>query len=194
MVTSPGTQRQVDTPHGAIRYTLLRKRVKRLNLRIDRSGSVVLTVPWHCTTQRAEEFLISKSGWVTAHLARLERETVADLPPEPPRAICQDILRQAVNRVYPLVELLGVAMPELKVRRMRSQWGNCHWNQGYITLNLALARCPEELRDYVALHELVHFLHHDHGTGFYARMDALMPDWRMRRQQLRGYGGALEHP
>lgn len=55
---------------------------------------------------------------------------------------------------------------------MRSQWGNCHYQQGYITLNTALARCPEPLRDYVALHELVHFLHHDHGTGFYAAMDA----------------------
>ena len=51
---------------------------------------------------------------------------------------------------------------------------------------------PEELRDYVALHELVHFLHHDHGPGFYARMDALMADWRRRRKALKSYSGALE--
>lgn len=63
-------------------------------------------------------------------------------------------------------------LPQVKLRKMRSQWGNCHYQQGYITLNTALARCPEPLRDYVALHELVHFLHHDHGTGFYAAMDA----------------------
>ena len=68
---------------------------------------------------------------------------------------------------------------------MKSQWGNCHWAQGYITLNAALARCPEELRDYVALHELIH------GPGFHGRMDALMPDWRRRRQQLKGYASLL---
>ena len=102
------------------------------------------------------------------------------------------LLREALERVYPLAASLGVAFPELKLRKLKSQWGNCHWAQGYITLNTALARCPEELRDYVALHELVHFLHHDHGPGFYARMDALMPDWRRRRKTLKGYSGALE--
>ena len=33
---------------------------------------------------------------------------------------------------------------------------------------------------------------HDHGPGFYARMDALMPDWRRRRKALKCYSGALE--
>ena len=43
----------------------------------------------------------------------------------------------------------------------------------------------------MALHELIHFLHHDHGPGFCGRMDALMPDWRRRRQQLKGYASLL---
>ena len=101
------------------------------------------------------------------------------------------LLEEAVDRVYPLVAGTGVSRPEVKLRKMRSQWGNCHWRQGYITLNTALARCPETLRDYVALHELVHFLHHDHGPGFYAAMDARMPDWRDRRQTLKQYAQAL---
>ena len=50
---------------------------------------------------------------------------------------------------------------------------------------------PEELMDYVTLHELVHFVHPDHGPGFYGLMDRLMPDWRQRRKELRRYGGAL---
>ena len=101
------------------------------------------------------------------------------------------LLGEAVLRVYPLVAGGGVLMPQIKLRKMKSQWGNCHYRQGYITLNTALARCPEFLRDYVALHELVHFLHHDHGPGFYAAMDARMPDWRKRRQDLKRYARAL---
>ena len=111
--------------------------------------------------------------------------------PEPDRAACARLLGEAVVRVYPLVAPDGVPLPQVKLRKMRSQWGNCHYQQGYITLNTALARCPEPLRDYVALHELVHFLHHDHGTGFYAAMDARMPDWRARRQELKGYAQAI---
>ena len=99
------------------------------------------------------------------------------------RAKCRWII-QALERQW-------APGPELRLRRMKSQWGNCHWRQGYITLNTALARCPETLRDYVALHELVHFVHPDHGPGFYGLMDRLMPDWRQRRKELRRYGGAL---
>lgn len=184
--------RLVDTPFGPLTYTLVKKRVKNLNLRVERNLTVVLSVPLRCSTRRADEFIREKALWLTENLRRLEGVRQMELPPEPSRLLCQELLEQAMDRVYPLVAPLGVEKPALKLRRMRSQWGNCHWAQGYITLNTALARCPEALRDYVALHELVHFLHHDHGSGFYARMDALMPDWQRRRRALRQYAGALE--
>ena len=96
-------------------------------------------------------------------------------------------LSAALERVYPLVESYGVPKPTLRLRKMKSQWGNCHYRQGYITLNTALASCPEGLRDYVALHELVHFLHPNHGPNFYNTMDMLMPDWKERRRGLKNY-------
>ena len=185
-----GQQRTVDTPGGPITYRLVRKRVKNLNLRIGGEGTVTLSVPYACPGSRADQMVEEKWRWITENLAR--RAEAPQLPPLPPREECRALLAQAVVRVYPLAAPLGVAMPELKLRAMRSQWGNCHWRQGYITLNTALARCPEHLRDYVALHELVHFLHHDHGPGFYAVMDGLMPDWRARRKELKTYGAALE--
>lgn len=193
MVTAQGAGqlRLVDTPAGPLTYVLQKKRVKNLNLRIRADQTVVLSVPQRCSGERADSFVREKSGWIVQSLARMQQAQQEALPPEPTRNECREMLLRAVVRVWPLVEPLGVAMPELKLRRMRSQWGNCHWQQGYITLNVALARCPEELQDYVALHELVHFLHHDHSAQFHGVMDRLMPDWRERRQQLRHYGAAL---
>lgn len=185
-----GQFRMVDTPCGPITYELVRKRVKNLNLRLT-AGRVRLSIPNRCSLREADRLIWEKSAWIAAGLRRLEEERAVPLPPLPPRKECEALLRRSLERVYPLVAPLGVAVPELKLRAMRSQWGNCHWAQGYITLNTALARCPEELRDYVALHELVHFLHRGHGPDFYARMDALMPDWRERRKALGRCGGAL---
>lgn len=182
--------RLVDSPAGPIRYILRRKPVKNLNLSVGREGVVILSVPLRYPIRQAESFLCDKSGWIVRTLARLEQSRAQPLP-KPDGETCALLLEQALERVYPLVELMGVAFPRLKVRVLKSQWGNCHWAQGYITLNSALAQCPAHLRDYVALHELVHFLHHDHGPGFYAVMDALMPDWRGRRKELKGYAAAL---
>ena len=181
--------RITDTPAGPISYLLTRKRVKNLNLRV-RNGQVSLSMPLGCPAEEADAMVRAKCRWI---IQALERQWAPgpELPPEPARRECLRLLGEALDRVYPLVQPLGVAWPELRLRRRQSQWGNCHWRQGYITLNTALARCPETLRDYVALHELVHFLHHDHGSSFYAAMDARMPDWRARRQKLKGYARAI---
>lgn len=182
--------RRVETPDGPITYTLSRKAVKNLNLRVGGDGSVSVSIPLRCPAERADVFLREKSAWIVRALERRGADLAEPLP-VPPADVCARRLEAALERMYPLVRPLGVLRPALKIRQLKSQWGNCHWARGYITLNAALARCPEELRDYVALHELVHFLHHDHGPGFYARMDALMPDWRERRAELKRYGSAL---
>lgn len=181
--------RSIWTDHGQIIYVLTRKKIKNLNLRISAEGEVSLSVPLRCTNAQADAFVSAKSGWITVRLAELAQRE--ELLPELDRRECYTLLKQALDRVYPLIEDHGVERPALKIRRMRSQWGNCHWMQGYITLNTALHRCPEYLRDYVALHELVHFLHHDHGPGFYAVMDILMPDWKQRRKELKRFSWAL---
>ena len=137
--------RLVATPEGPITYRLVKKRVKNLNLRLDRTGEVVLSVPLRCPAERADAFVIEKSGWIVGH--RPKPEEAPPLLPEPDRRECARLLGEAVLRVYPLVAGSGVPMPQIKLRKMKSQWGNCHYRQGYITLNTALARCPECLSD-----------------------------------------------
>ena len=183
--------RTVLTQWGEITYTLTKKRIKNLNLRMDADGTVALSVPLHCSIQAADEFVIRKSEWIVAHRKKKAEYPVQELLPELNREACFALLEQSLELMYPLVAVYGVRKPVLKIRKMRTQWGNCHWMQGYITLNTALHRCPEYLRDYVALHELVHFLHHDHGAGFYGAMDTLMPEWRENRRALKYYAVAI---
>lgn len=184
-------RRTVHTPNGALDYMLERKRVKNLNLRLRADGTVYLSVPVRCTLQQADAFVCMKSGWIAAHVERMLKRNRTSLLPELDREGCAAMFREDLEQVLPLVSSFGVSRPVIKVRKMKSQWGNCHWAQGYITLNLALHRCPEHLRRYVVLHELVHFLHHDHGSGFYAVMDKLMPEWKNYRRELKDYAAAI---
>lgn len=182
--------RTVQTADGAICYTLHRKSMKHLYLRVKSDGTVLVTAPLRASGQYIDEFVVQKSAWIKTRMSQMrQRQPVVPLPP---KAVCYEILRAAVLRVYPLVQPCSVAFPEIKMRKMKSQWGNCHCHQGYITLNTALVRCPEGLMDYVALHELVHFLHPNHGPGFQGAMTALMPDWKTRRAALKGYSSAIE--
>lgn len=172
-------------------YVLVRKRVKNLNLRVKAGGKITLSVPLRCPSERADQMIQERCHWIFTVLSRM-RESDVPLLSECSREEALLRLSDAVERMYPLVCPFGVVYPQIKVRKMRSQWGNCHWAQGYITLNVALARCPEHLRDYVALHELVHFLHHDHGPDFRRKMDQLMPNWKIFRNELKQYAATLE--
>ena len=177
--------RRTDTPLGQVTYTLTRKRIKNWNLRV-REGQVLMSVPLRVSLQQADDFIQSRAAWILRAVERQEQTAKQPLE-ELPRKVCLERLEQALERVYPLAAGMGVARPQLRLRKMKSQWGNCHYRQGYITLNTALAACPQELRDYVCLHELVHFIHPNHGAGFYAALDKLMPDWKARRADLKNY-------
>ena len=193
MVTAVREQRRtVSAPGGPITYTLMRKSVRNMNLRVAAGPVIRLSVPLRCTVREADDMILRNAEWIQSTIDRIEKSSAeAELLPLPAPEECITILKAAVERVYPRIAPMGVAMPEIRMRPLRSEWGNCHWQKGYITLSTTLARCPVELQDYVALHELVHFLEHDHGSGFYARMDRLMPDWKERRRLLHSYANAI---
>lgn len=89
-----------------------------------------------------------------------------------------------------LTALLGQALwmtfcPEIKLVKMKKQWGNCSI-KGYLTLNPMLVKAPRECIDYVILHELCHFVEHNHSPNFYRLLTQVMPDWKKRKTRLDG--------
>lgn len=100
------------------------------------------------------------------------------------RSQAQHHFHERVVALLPRFKPLALPEPELAVRAMKSRWGSCT-GKGKITLNLHLMRAPKPCIDYVVVHELCHLVEHNHGKGFYALMDRVMPDWRKRREELK---------
>jgi predicted metal-dependent hydrolase len=109
------------------------------------------------------------------------------------RARCEDVLdswyRQQVREAIPallakLEPLLGVKATRVFVQRMKTKWGSCTPNSGYIRLNTDLAKKPPECLEYIVTHELVHMLEPTHNERFVALMDLYLPHWQQLRRQL----------
>ena len=73
---------------------------------------------------------------------------------------------------------------DLQIRAMKTRWGTCTPSKKKITLNLNLMYVPEEYMEYVALHELTHFLEIYHNDKFYNIISEFMPNWKERRDLL----------
>lgn len=71
-----------------IPVSVVRKRVKNLNLRVRADGTVTLSIPQHLPLARAREFLDRKGNWIAERVRRnIERRPSPDLAGELPDRI-----------------------------------------------------------------------------------------------------------
>lgn len=71
-----------------IPVSVVRKRVKNLNLRVRADGTVTLSIPQHLPLARAREFLDRKGDWIAERVRRnIERRPSPDLAGELPDRI-----------------------------------------------------------------------------------------------------------
>jgi predicted metal-dependent hydrolase len=56
-----------------------------------------------------------------------------------------------------------------------------------IKLNIHLMRLPDELIDYVILHELAHIRVKNHSARFYEYLSTLVPEPKTLRQKIKKY-------
>ena len=71
-----------------IPVSVVRKRVKNLNLRVRADGTVTLSIPQHLPLSRAREFLDRKGEWIAERVRRnIERRPSPDLAGELPDRI-----------------------------------------------------------------------------------------------------------
>jgi predicted metal-dependent hydrolase len=81
---------------------------------------------------------------------------------------------------------INITLRQISVRTMRRKWASIS-TAGRLTLSTDLLEIPEELGEFVIVHELVHLLVPNHGKVFKSFMFAYLPDWEEKEQRLQRY-------
>lgn len=63
------------------------------------------------------------------------------------------------------------------------RWGSCS-QKGELRFALRSLLLPLHIVDYLALHEVAHLMHFNHGSDFKRLLDRHMPDWRDRQKEM----------
>ena len=90
------------------------------------------------------------------------------------------------ERVAYYAEQYGFKYNSVKIRRASTRWGSCS-NKGNLNFNLHLMRLPNELIDYVILHELCHTAHMNHSKLFWALLERCLPGAKRLDKKLNTY-------
>lgn len=124
----------------------------------------------------------------------LETITAPD-PAADLRPAVEGHLRRLAGRELPLRVMEYATLHQLSVRRVtvrdqRTRWGSCS-RRGTISLNWRLIQTPPFVRDYIILHELMHFREMNHSPRFWRQLASVFPEYPQAEEWLKRHSSML---
>ena len=176
-------------------------RARRYVIRVTDEGTVRVTVPRWGSKREAAAFAAREHAWIERQLrARAERNRRArerrttneasgtndQLRPnvDEQRALRLQAKKELPPRLLMLAARHGLSVARISIRNQRWRWGSCS-RQGHICLNWRLVTMPENVRDYVLIHELMHLKRMDHSPKFWKLVAEACPGYQEARRWLR---------
>lgn len=174
-----------------IGYRIIRSDRQTIAIQISPEGEVLVRCPRRMREDAIRTFVASKSHWIETHLTiKNEAPKLPEFAPEELRALAQQAVKMIPERVAYFAPLVGVPYGRITIRNQRSRWGSCS-GKGNLNFNCLLILVPQEVMDYVVVHELCHRIEMNHSLKFWAEVERVLPDYRERQKWLRENGPAL---
>ncbi|MBQ5870073.1 MAG: M48 family metallopeptidase [Lachnospiraceae bacterium] len=167
---------------------------KRKTLSIEvKTDEVLVRAPQRMTNQQIHVFLEQKREWIEKHQKILQAQ--AEMVKREPLYTEEDI-KEFANKAMQIIpkkvehyaKMVGVDYGRITIRNQRTRWGSCS-SKGNLNFNCLLVSFPDEVIDYVVVHELCHRKHMDHSKAFYAEVERVFPEYKKCQKWLKEHGG-----
>ena len=172
-----------------ITYRILRSNRRTTAIQIEKDGTVLVRCPQFVTDRYIRELIKEKEGWIRKKLAQRPVQTEL-MSREQLRALTERAVEEIPKRVAHYAALMGVTYGRITIRNQKTRWGSCS-SKGNLNFNCLLMLAPEQVMDYVVVHELSHRIYMNHSAAFWKTVEAYMPDYAQWRKWLRDNGASL---
>lgn len=186
-------------------YSLVRSRRRSLALEIQPDLTVVVRSPLRMPVSDIENFIRSKSQWISKKRAAIQ-DRLKHIPPRSAlqiyhrgqpiqwdgsekarlrfqRAQASELFAEYLERGLTLIGPHADKFSRLSIKRLKRRWGSCS-TAGIVTLNTNLICVPDQCIWGVVVHELVHLIHHNHSLKFYEKLEELYPGYQITDKLL----------
>lgn len=166
---------------------------KRKTISIElRMDELIVRAPKGMSRYEINKFLSEKQSWIEKHLAKLQeqRSALEQLSPftmDEIRKLAAQALISIPEKVKKYAPIVGVSYGRITIRNQRSRWGSCS-GKGNLNFNCLLMLFPDDVIDYVVVHELCHRKYMNHSADFYAEVERVFPEYRRCQKWLKENG------
>lgn len=180
---------------------LIRSKRKTLVIEVNANGEVVVRAPLRMPVSQINKFIGEKADWIDIHVRKMlkrkeERKSQEDSKGGRPISDQEiRLLKIKAKRVIPhkvnqYAQQMGVTYGNITIKVQKSRWGSCS-AKGNLNFNCLLMNAPEEIIDYVVVHELCHRKEMNHSPKFWTEVEKVIPDYKDRRKWLKDHGNEL---
>lgn len=174
---------------------IIKSRRKSIGFEIKEAGRLIVRAPYSMSRNQILREIELHRNWIDKHMLIMqkreeEREKLPQFTWEEIEAMAQKALAEIPAKVKEYAAVLGVSYGRITIRNQKSRWGSCS-AKGNLNFNCLLVKVPEEVRDYVIVHELCHRIEMNHSAQFWKLVESVLPDYKERRKWLKENGNAL---
>ncbi|MBP3273997.1 MAG: M48 family metallopeptidase [Butyrivibrio sp.] len=170
---------------------LIRSRRKTISIEVTTDAQVIVRAPNRAPLSDINRFIGEKADWIDKSLNKMrerkeEQSQKKELSPQEIKLLVTRAKRIIPQRVRYYADLMGVTYGRITIRMQKSRWGSCS-GKGNLNFNCFLMRTPDEIIDYVVVHELCHLKEMNHSPLFWAEVEKILPDYKERRKWLKDH-------
>ena len=163
------------------------RRAKNISLAVGKGAELSITVPFWLDENRALEFARQKADWILRKI-KYFRNTQPSLLPERSR---KDYLKYkklareiAEKKLEYFNQFYNFSFNKISIRNQKTRWGSCSKN-GNLNFSYRIIFLPENLCDYIIVHELCHLGEFNHSEKFWDLVVKTIPKYKEIRKKIR---------
>jgi len=166
-------------------------RAKRVIISVKTSKGVRVAIPNRISLKQALDFVNLKKYWIQKHVVRIKQmESQRQALNSSVILDKADAKKKLTSRLHYLAEKHSFTYNKATIRNQKTRWGSCS-HKNNISLNMKLVLLPDELVDYVILHELVHTRKKNHSKNFWTELDNYVGNGKDFASRLRKHRSSL---
>ena len=164
------------------------KRARRIRITLLPFKGIRVTIPNGIAKYEAKKFLESKQDWVSKKLVLIREQENEIIKAQKSRTeFDEEQAREHLyDRLLSLSKSNNLKFNRVTFRKQKTRWGSCS-SANNLSINLKLYKLPQELQDYVLMHELVHIKIKNHSKQFWRELERLLPTARKLDKELKKY-------
>ena len=170
-----------------VEVQIIRSSRRSMGLQVKADGTVCARVPMQVMDYAVQEFIEGHADWIFKKrklvLSRDNRPDIVYLPEVTEESDRERIQTFIEEKVSYYASVMGVSYGRITMRNQKTRWGSCS-SKGNLNFNYRLAYLPQELLDYVVVHELAHRRHMDHSKTFWQEVETYYPNYKECRRTL----------